>query len=103
MHSDTQDNTPQSFNSLSQLRAAHSDLMRAMRDTRPENTNPLTERIRDFVKRAIDAGAVLQGDDREVAQSIVDYWNTTLFTMPEVDRSAVSAPQLAPFNQQRHP
>ena len=65
------------FDSLFELRRAHSELMRAVRDR--AQISELTQRIRDFLARAAATGAVLRAsDEREAAQNILDYWNASL-------------------------
>src|SRR5215813_8921977 len=85
------------FGSLFELRRAHSELMRAVRDR--AQILELTQRIRDFLARAAATGAVLRAsDEREAAQNILDYWNASLLTMRGVDRSSFTTVQLEPVD-----
>src|SRR5262245_42432031 len=65
------------FPSLESLRAAHGDLLRrAQSGHSPE----LLDEIADFVQRGRATGALLDADgDRWSAQSLLDYWTTTLY------------------------
>jgi len=69
---------PEPFPSLESLRAAHADLMRRWRDT--DGRAALLDEVEAFVAKGCSTGALLvEQDDRWAAQSILDYWTTTLF------------------------
>ena len=88
------------FGSLFELRRAHSELMRSVRDGAPM----LEQRIRDFLARVAATGAVLRtSDEREAAQNILDYWNASLLTMRGVDRSSFTTTQLEPVDESLAP
>ena len=88
------------FGSLFELRRAHSELMRSVRDGAPM----LEQRIRDFLARVAATGAVLRtSDEREAAQNILDYWNASLLTMRGVDRSSFTTTQLEPVDKSLAP
>ena len=90
------------FGSLLELRRAHSELMRSVRDR--AHISELTQRIRDFLARAAATGAVLRAsDEREAAQNILDYWNASLLTMRGVDRSSFTTTQLEPVDESLAP
>jgi tetratricopeptide (TPR) repeat protein len=90
------------FDSLFELRRAHSELMRAVRDR--AQISELTQRIRDFLARAAATGAVLRAsDEREAAQNILDYWNASLLTMRGVDHSSFTTTQLDPVDESLAP
>src|SRR5438270_7372982 len=90
------------FGSLFELRRAHSELMRSAQDR--AQVPELAQRIRDFVVRAGATGAVLRAsDEREAAQNVLDYWNTTLLTMRGVDRGSFTTTQLEPVDESLAP
>ena len=60
------------FRSLAELRSAHASLMR---EARKDSSAATVARVTDFIKRAESAGAVIESqNDRELAQSVLDYW-----------------------------
>src|SRR5947209_7636805 len=71
----------QRFSSLDAMRAEHNELLRLKR----AGTDPgdMRRRIKSFLGRAGAAGAYLDASaDRAAAQSLLDYWTATLFTLP---------------------
>ncbi len=85
------------FPSLEALRAAHGQLLK---QTNEGYTPALLDAIADLVRRGCATGAVLDADaDRWTAQSLLDYWTTTLFRADQLTQDATLAefdPNLAP-------
>ena len=79
----------ESFESLSKLRAAHVDLMRAMR--RDGSDDDLVRRVRKFLDRAKATGTRIDSPaDRDTAENIIMYWVSYRFTAD--DREALWPP-----------
>ena len=65
------------YQSLTDLKAAHSGLLKAYKDDQSE---ALLDEIERFVRSAAGTGAVLDNDnDRYGVQSLIDYWVTILY------------------------
>lgn len=66
------------FASLVALRAAHTDLLKRLR---AEGESPeLLATVEQFLARGVATGTLLvEEEDRWTAQSLLDYWNTTLY------------------------
>ncbi len=68
------------YPSLGALRTAHADLLRRRRGEGP--SDQLWAEVRAFVAQGRASGAVLDNDnERETAQSLLDYWATLLFQL----------------------
>lgn len=88
------------FPSFASLRAAHSELLK--RHRQDGDTPETISAIENFIRRGQGAGALIDSDqDREAAQSLLDYWATRLYrtgqeppeaTLAEFDPS--QAPEL---------
>src|SRR4051794_26835779 len=81
------------FSSFVALRAEHSRLLKA-RASREQGANPPTEaEITDFLARSRVTGRRLDSpSERDAAQSAMDYWTATLYTLLE---KSPQAPELA--------
>jgi tetratricopeptide (TPR) repeat protein len=90
------------FESLTQLRIEHVQLMRAARrDSRDEE---LIGRVRRFSNRARATGARLDSSaDREAAQDIISYWTSYLFTVGDRETLSAAPPVLDPFDPANAP
>ena len=86
------------FTSLAGIQTAHAELLKRHR-TVGDAPDILAE-ITDFMQKAMAAGALLDGDsDRWSAQSVLDYWATTVHRATDVLPEATLAdfdPALAP-------
>lgn len=83
-----------SFTSLAALRTAHSSLLRRHREASLDAA--LLDDIAEFVRRGQATGAILDAEaDRAAAQSVLDYWDTTLY---RAGRESVD-PTLAAFDE----
>ena len=83
------------FRSLTEVRAAHANLMR---EVRKAGDGANVARVADFVKRAQDAGAVIEGqNDRDAAQGILDYWAAWQFSQIRGSKDTATPPTLAEF------
>jgi energy-coupling factor transporter ATP-binding protein EcfA2 len=72
------------FPSLDAMRAEHNELLRLARTG--ANPSGVRRWIRSFLARGGAAGAYLDASaDRLAAQSLLDYWTATLFTLPGDD------------------
>lgn len=85
------------FESLAELRAEHGRLLKegnaATRS--PEQSKQLPQRVVEFLARVRSTGVWLDTPaDREAAQSILDYWTATLFTLPKGTSAASALPSL---------
>ncbi|OWK18358.1 hypothetical protein AJ88_04180 [Mesorhizobium amorphae CCBAU 01583] len=106
------------FDSLSDIRIAHLELMRiasssesvdpTMRrsdqvssgttDANTDNAVPDAQTIRGFLARARRAGrTIARESDRRAAQRILDYWSAELVTRPGITSADVSPTRLAAF------
>ncbi|MES0005484.1 DNA/RNA non-specific endonuclease [Mesorhizobium sp. M0062] len=106
------------FDSLSDIRVAHLELMRiassneavdpSMKrsdkagaettDADADNAIPDAQTIRDFLAQARRAGSTIEREsDRRAAQRILDYWSAELVTRPGITSADVSPARLAPF------
>jgi hypothetical protein len=88
------------YQSLAALRVAHLDLMRS----RPQDKKlgrALPAAIREFLDRARAAGAFISDEDeRQKAQSILDYWNAELVSSLDTFETDLTPALLAPFDEQ---
>jgi len=80
--------------SLDELRAAHVDLLRRQREANksPQTDDLILDNIEAFIQRGRTAGALLfEEEDRAVAQTLLDYWDTALYRAGrEVDDSTLA-------------
>jgi len=84
------------YPSLTALRAAHGELLKAIRETR--NLEATIEPVAEFMSRGVVTGALIEHeDDRTTAQSMLDYWSAMIYrsgheppdtTLAEFDRDA---------------
>lgn len=66
------------FNTVFDLRIAHRDLLRQQKEV--GTAQPMKDVVAEFVTRARASGALLHAnEDREFAQTIIDYWTATLY------------------------
>lgn len=86
------------FTSVAGIQAAHAELLKRHRAV--GDAPDILAEIEDFMKKAMAAGALLDADsDRWAAQSLLDYWATTLHRATDVLPDATLAefdPALAP-------
>ena len=86
------------FTSVSGIQAAHAELLKRHRAV--GDAPDILAEIEDFMHKAIAAGALLDADsDRWAAQSLLDYWATTVHRATDVLPDATLAefdPSLAP-------
>ncbi len=83
------------FPSLAALQAAHAELSRRFRDEAPLSAESL-DAINAFIARGRASGTILADDnDRYAAQSLLDYWATTLYRSSQ----AALDTTLAPFEE----
>lgn len=69
------------IDSLEALRAEHGRLLKA--DRKGTASQDLTEKVNQFLMRAKELGRRLDApNDRDAAQSVLDYWTAMLFTLP---------------------
>src|SRR5262245_22531089 len=86
------------FHSLAALRAAHSNLLR--REHEATDTSEFLAQVAEFIQRGQATGALLNEDaERRAAQSLLDYWATTLYRT----KQAVPDSTLAAFDIHRFP
>ena len=82
------------FPSLDELRAAHIDLLRRQREANKSQQagDVLLDDVEEFIQRGRAAGALLfEAEDRAVAQTLLDYWDTALYRAGrEVDDSTLA-------------
>ena len=93
----TLDATP--FESLEALRAEHGRLLRASKTSISKSAEKadLASEVVGFLARARATGAKLDFPaDREAAQSVLDYWTATLFTLPNGLSAAQTLPSAIP-------
>jgi hypothetical protein len=95
----TTETTP--FATLELLRAEHGRLLRASKDPSresfPTGSNTIASEIVQYLARVQATGTRLDFvTDRESAQSVLDYWTATLFTLPEGRSAAQALPSLIP-------
>src|SRR5436305_6923030 len=91
----TTDATP--FDSLDELRAEHGRLLRTSKGPTGEKAADLAADVAKFLARARATGSKLDfPTDREAAQSVLDYWTATLFTLPNGVSTAAALPALIP-------
>lgn len=85
-----------SFDSLDELRNEHGRLLRTSKESTSSGEQPIesiANKVVKFLVRARATGAILDyPTDRDAAQSVLDYWTATLFTLP----NGVSATQALP-------
>jgi tetratricopeptide (TPR) repeat protein len=92
----------ESFESLSKLRAAHVDLMRAMR--RDGHDDDLVRRVRKFLDRAKATGTRIDSPaDRDTAENIIMYWVSYLFTVDDREALSAAVPALDAFDPSNAP
>jgi len=70
------------YPSFDSLRKAHNDLLKQSRETK--DTLDMADTITDFILRGKKSGALLDTEDeRQSAQSLLDYWATRLYRVQE--------------------
>lgn len=90
------------FESLSQVRTEHLELMRAVR--RNSGDGKLVPRIRAFIDRTQATGARIDSPaDREAAQNIITYWASYLLNAADRDALSAPLPALNPFDPANAP
>jgi WD40 repeat protein len=88
------------YPSFDSMRAAHSQLIRQFSLDAPADSESYLEPALEFIRRGQATGALLDSDDeRESAQTMLDYWSTRLYRMGK------AAPEvlLADFDNQLAP
>src|SRR5262245_59181057 len=93
---------PGRFPSLAAMQAAHRELMKAAREA-PDQAPP-RGRVLQFLEKGHGTGAILDDlADRGTAQSMLDYWTATLYTVPAggFEKAATPVPSgaLADFDE----
>jgi tetratricopeptide (TPR) repeat protein len=79
---------PGRFPSFADLRREHLDLMHRLRPfTGPMDDPQRRALIDNFMVRAKNTGAILDGGDRRAAQSILDYWSAEIVSASEMDEN----------------
>ncbi|MBS0207001.1 MAG: hypothetical protein JSS49_29345 [Planctomycetes bacterium] len=88
------------FTSLEDLRTEHGRLLRASKESSgatDADTETVADKIVRFLARARATGARLDyPSDREAAQSVLDYWTASLFTLPNGVCAAQALPSAIP-------
>jgi len=85
------------FPSFPDLQREHTELMRRLRPSgEPMDESQRRSLIGDFIERAKNTGAILDGDERQAAQSILDYWSAEIVSASDID-DKWDLPKLLPF------
>ncbi len=86
------------FQSFDSMRAAHTDVLRLQREQK--EIHLIIDKILGFIRRGVQTGELLdQEDERQAAQSLLDYWSTHLIRIhQEAPETALAEfdPMLAP-------
>ena len=86
------------FETLEELQAANLAMMRAWRARSSEGSTD-TRAIDGFIRRAVATGKRLSSSqDRELAQSALDFWSTELVRLGRISPGETAGPQLARFD-----
>jgi Pentapeptide repeats (8 copies)/Pentapeptide repeats (9 copies) len=94
--------TSDEFQSLAALRVAHLDLMRSRPQDKKLGGALSVAKIRQSLDRMRTAGAYISDEDeRQKAQSILDYWNAELVSSLDTFETDLTPALLAPFDEQR--
>jgi hypothetical protein len=94
--------TSDKFQSLAALRVAHLDLMRSRPQDKKLGRALHAAAIRQSLDRMRTAGAFISDEDeRQKAQSILDYWNAELVSSLDTFETDLTPALLAPFDEQR--
>jgi len=89
------------FQSLTALRAAHTEFMRDRRKTAGRAAD-MASAIKTFLDRAQAAGAfIADEDERNRAQDILDYWSAELISALEEPDPTFTSAALVPFDASR--
>ncbi|WP_347339292.1 AAA family ATPase [Rhodopseudomonas rhenobacensis] len=85
----------EAFESLADLRSAHSALMR---DARKESRQAIAGRVASFIRRAQATGTRIESqNDRDSAQGVIDYWAAWQFSADNIESLSAAPPTLAEF------
>jgi len=94
--------TSDKLQSLAALRVAHLDLMRSRPQDKKLGRALSVVAIRQSLDRMRTAGAYISDEDeRQKAQSILDYWNAELVSSLDTFETDLTPALLAPFDEQR--
>ena len=94
--------TSDKFQSLAALRVAHLDLLRSRPQDKKLGGALPAAAIRQSLDRMRTAGAYISDEDeRQKAQSILDYWNAELVSSLDTFEKDLTPALLAPFDERR--